>query len=103
MHACTQFHGEPRVNLVAQHPIPQSVRVVWPSTACVVGVAHACASRLTLILLVHVCLDPLFLTKSNTEHLKNGGQEEKWKQFIVATMQKRGRDVCPQVPFTCLS
>ena len=31
-----------------------------------------------------------FLTKSNTEHLKNGGQEEKSKQFIVANIQKRG-------------
>jgi hypothetical protein len=29
--ACTraQFHGEPRVNLVAQHPIPQSTRPPW--------------------------------------------------------------------------
>ena len=33
-------------------------------------------------------LTPLFLTKSNTEHLKNGGQEEKSKQFIVANIQK---------------
>ena len=35
-------------------------------------------------------LTPLFLTTSNTEHLKNRGQEEKSKQFIVANIQKGG-------------
>ena len=44
-HACTQFHGEPRVNLVAQHPIPQSARVGWPSSRmCCWRGARVCKS-----------------------------------------------------------
>ena len=83
-HACTraQFHGDPRVKLVSiSHPETSNQAEFMPRPSCCM-----CCWRGAR---VHA----FFLTKSNTEHLKNGGQEEKSKQFIVATMQERGREM----------